>query len=127
MCKRKAEQNIYELAIHFRNEVAAEVINSDHPQPNDNAMDGNSIVNNQQEEPAAATEEELNKGVEYFKSLSAGFVFSPSDEEILVYYLWRRAEKLVLPVNKIRRVDVYACGPQTLTSDHSYLSVSLLS
>lgn len=53
---------------------------------------------------------------EYFdKELPPGYRFEPTEEELVTYYLMRKASTQPLPRHKIRQVNVYEDSPQELT------------
>lgn len=57
-----------------------------------------------------------SSAAEYFDSLPPGFLFSPSDKELVVDYLRKKISNRPLPINRIHVVDLYKYNPQQLTS-----------
>lgn len=52
-------------------------------------------------------------------SLPPGFRFFPTDEELIVHYLSKRASSLPLPVSIIAEVDIYKFDPWDLPGNPS--------
>ncbi|KAF3442544.1 hypothetical protein FNV43_RR16460 [Rhamnella rubrinervis] len=67
------------------------------------------------EEPFAIS---ASSAAEYFDSLPPGFLFSPSDKELVVDYLREKILNRPLPINRIHVVDLYKHNPQQLTDMH---------
>lgn len=64
------------------------------------------------EKPVAIS---ASSAAEYFDSLPPGFLFSPSDRELVVDYLREKILNRPLPINRIHVVDLYKYNPQQLT------------
>lgn len=75
----------------------------------------------QYQEPSAKPAEE------YFNSLPPGFLFSPSDKELVVDFLREKILNRPLPVNRIHVVDLYKYSPQQLTGIYLIMASSTLS
>ncbi|GAV80338.1 NAM domain-containing protein [Cephalotus follicularis] len=57
-----------------------------------------------------------------YRSLARGFKFSPSDEQLLTHYLWRKTRGLQLDSDAVVEMDVYSREPWLLPWDeNSYM------
>ncbi|KAK9143009.1 hypothetical protein Syun_012409 [Stephania yunnanensis] len=52
-----------------------------------------------------------NKDVDYFRTVPAGYRFSPTDQELLEQYLFNKIKNLTLTPNNIVIKDIYECHP----------------
>lgn len=68
---------------------------------------------------------DLSSGSQH-PQLPPGFRFHPTDEELVVHYLKRRAASAPLPVAIIAEVDLYKFDPWELPSKHRYPTPILL-
>ncbi|KAF3442543.1 hypothetical protein FNV43_RR16459 [Rhamnella rubrinervis] len=78
------------------------------------------IVNNEELVPPSPTPMISTSTEEYFKSFPSGVLFSPTDKELVIYYLWvkNKFDGRHLPINRIHEVEIYKYHPQRLTEMH---------
>lgn len=64
---------------------------------------------------------EKNPKSEIIFQLPAGFRFHPSDEELIVHYLGKKANKFPLPASIVAEVELYKFNPWDLPSMFLFL------
>ncbi|XP_019197856.1 PREDICTED: NAC domain-containing protein 18-like [Ipomoea nil] len=50
----------------------------------------------------------------FFRHLPPGYIFNPTDQELILEYLYKKVNNLRLPRNKINDVNLYEYNPETL-------------
>lgn len=79
---------------------------------------GDFIVRNEELVPSLSAAITISTSIEeHFKSFPSGLLFSPTDTELVVYYLWVKNNfgGRYLPINRIHEVELYNYHPQHLT------------
>jgi hypothetical protein len=71
--------------------------------------------------PAAAAGGAAGNNGTLLQQLPPGFRFHPTDEELVLHYLWRKVESEVFTIPVIAEVDLYKFDPWELPGTHQHV------